>query len=79
MLGLFAAIDAASGDFSIPSAGFMIEKGKKTYAVRGVTIGGNLFELLKAVDKVGNDLTWFQSVGSPTVSVAHVKIGGSGK
>ena len=79
VLGLFAAIDAASGDFSVPSAGFMIEKGKKTYPLRGVTIGGNLFELLKAVDKVGNDLTWFQSLGSPTISVASVKIGGSGK
>jgi PmbA protein len=79
VLGLFAAIDTASGDFSIPSAGFMIEKGKKTYPVRGVTVGGNLFELLKAVDKVGSDLTWFQSLGSPTVSVSHVKIGGSGK
>ncbi len=77
VLGLFAAIDAASGDFSIPSAGFMIEKGKRTRPVRGVTVGGNLFELMKAVDKVGNDLTWFQSVGSPTVSVAHVKIGGA--
>jgi len=79
VLGLFAAIDSASGDFSIPSAGFMIEKGKKTYPVRGVTVGGNLFELMKAVDKVGNDLTWFQSVGSPTISVSSVKIGGSGK
>jgi len=79
VLGLFAAIDAASGDFSIPSAGFMIEKGRKTYPVRGVTIGGNIFELLKAVDKVGNDLTWFQSLGSPTFSVKSVKIGGSGK
>ena len=79
VLGLFAAIDSASGDFSIPSAGFLIEKGKKTVPVRGVTVGGNLFELLKAVDKVGSDLTWFQSLGSPTVSVAHVKIGGSGK
>jgi PmbA protein len=78
VLGLFAAIDSASGDFSIPSAGFLIEKGKKTVPVRGVTVGGNLFELLKAVDKVGSDLTWFQSLGSPTVSVAHVKIGGSG-
>jgi predicted Zn-dependent protease len=45
--------------------------------VRGVTVGGNLFELLKAVDKVGSDLVWFQSQGSPTVSVSHVKIGGS--
>ncbi len=79
VLGLFAAIDAASGDFSIPSAGFLIEKGKKTVPVRGVTIGGNLFELLKAVDKVGSDLTWFQSLGSPTFSVKSVKIGGSGK
>jgi len=77
VLGLFAAIDAASGDFSIPSAGFMIEKGRKTYPVRGVTIGGNLFELLKSVEKVGSDLTWFQSLGSPTVSVSHVKLGGS--
>ena len=79
VLGLFAAIDAASGDFSIPSAGFMIEKGKKTFPVRGVTVGGNLFELLKAVDKVGSDLTWFQSLGSPTFSVKSVKIGGAGK
>lgn len=79
VLGLFAAIDTASGDFSIPSAGFMIEKGRKTFPVRGVTVGGNLFEMLKAVDKVGSDLTWFQSQGSPTVSVSHVKIGGSGK
>lgn len=78
VLGLFAGIDGASGDFSIPSAGFLIEKGKKTTPVRGVTIGGNLFELLKAVDKVGNDLTWFQSLGSPTFSVRSVKIGGSG-
>jgi len=77
VLGLFAAIDAASGDFSIPSAGFMIEKGRKAFPVRGVTIGGNLFELLKAVDKVGSDLTWFQSLGSPTIAVSHVKLGGS--
>lgn len=68
---------AASGDFSIPSAGFMIEKGRKAFPVQGVTIGGNLFELLKAVDKVGSDLTWFQSFGSPTVAVSHVKLGGA--
>ncbi len=77
VLGLHAAIDTASGDFSIPAAGFMIEKGRKTFPVRGVTIGGNLFELLRAVDKVGSDLTWFQTVGSPTVLVSHVKLGGS--
>lgn len=76
VLGLFAGIDSASGDFSIPSAGFLIEKGKIGRPVREVTVGGNLFELLKAVDKVGADLTWFQSTASPTFSVRSVKIGG---
>jgi len=76
-LGLFAAIDTASGDFSIPAAGFMIENGRKSFPVRGVTVGGNLFELLKHVEMIGNDLTWFQSVGSPTFSVSRIKIGGA--
>jgi len=78
-IGLFAGIDSASGDFSIPSAGFMIEKGRLTFPVRGISIGGNLFELLKAVDQIGSDLTWFQAVGSPTFSVKSIKIGGAGK
>jgi PmbA protein len=78
-IGLFAGVDAASGDFSIPVAGFMIEKGKISSPVRGISIGGNLFEFLKSVDKVGNDLTWFQSVGSPTFSIKSIKIGGVSK
>ncbi len=76
--GLHAGIDGTSGDFSIPVAGFMIEKGKLTFPVRGINIGGNLFEFLKSVDKIGNDLTWFQSLGSPTFSVASIKVGGVG-
>ena len=77
--GMFAAIDGASGDFSFPAAGFMIEKGRPTYPVRGISIAGNLFELLNAVDKVGNDLTWFNNVACPTLLIKNVKIGGSGK
>ena len=77
-IGLFAGIDSASGDFSLPSAGFMIEEGKLAFPVRGISIGGNLFELLKAVDTIGSDLTWFQAVGSPTFSVKTIKIGGAG-
>lgn len=75
--GIFAAIDVASGEFSFPVAGFMIEKGKTTFPVRGIGIAGNLFTLLKNVDKVGNDLTWFGSTGCPTFSVNSIKIGGA--
>jgi PmbA protein len=78
VIGLHGGINSTSGDFSIPAAGFMVEKGKVTFPVRGISIGGNLFEFMKSVDKIGNDLTWFQSLGSPTFSVKSIKIGGAG-
>ena len=74
--GLHAGINDVTGDFSLPVAGFKIENGQKTSPIRGVTIGGNLFDLLKSVDKIGDDLTWFQSTGCPTFSVEKIKIGG---
>ena len=74
--GLHAGIDGISGDFSIPAAGFKIEGGQKTFPIRGISIGGNLFDFLKSVDKVGDNMTWIQSVGCPTFSVESIKIGG---
>jgi predicted Zn-dependent protease len=47
-----------------------------TFPIRGVTIGGNLFEFLTSVDKIGDDLTWVQSTGCPTFSVESIKIDG---
>jgi PmbA protein len=75
-MGLHAGIDSTSGDFSIPVAGFMIEKGEITFPIRGISIGGNLFDLLKSVDIIADDLTWIQSVGCPSFSVKSIKIGG---
>jgi len=45
--------------------------------IRGITIAGNLFTLLKAVDRIADDLTWFDPIGCPTFSVKPVKIGGT--
>jgi PmbA protein len=74
--GLHAGINNVTGDFSIPVAGFKIDNGQITFPIRGVTIGGNLFELLKSIDKMGDDLTWIQTAGCPTFSVKSIKIGG---
>ncbi len=74
--GLHAGINDVTGDFSLPVAGFKIENGQMTFPIRGVTIGGNLFDFLKSVDKIGDDLTWIQSTGCPTFSVESIKIGG---
>ena len=77
-IGIFAGINPASGDFSIPAAGFLIENGRLTSPVRGISIGGNVFAFLKSVDKIGDDLTWFQSLGCPTFSVSSIRISGAG-
>jgi PmbA protein len=74
--GLHAGINDVTGDFSLPVAGFKIDKGQLTFPIRGITIGGNLFDFLKSVDKIADDLTWFQSTGCPTFSVKNIKIGG---
>jgi PmbA protein len=77
-IGVFAGIDTTSGDFSIPCDGFVIEKGAITYPVRGASINGNLLGLLKSIDTVADDLTWFANYGSPSFSVSGIKISGSG-
>jgi len=75
VMGLHTA-NPISGDFSLGAAGSMIEKGEKTYPVRGVTIAGNLIDLLKAIDGIGNDLRFFATLGSPTLLISGVTISG---
>ena len=53
--GLHAGANAISGDFSLQSAGYMIEDGKKTRAVKSFTVAGNFYELLKNIEAVANN------------------------
>lgn len=53
--GLHAGANTVSGDFSLQSAGFLIENGKKTTPVRSFTVAGNFFSLLKGITAVAND------------------------
>ncbi|NLB88439.1 MAG: TldD/PmbA family protein, partial [Syntrophomonadaceae bacterium] len=55
VMGMHTA-NPISGDFSVGAAGIMIENGKLTYPVRGVTIAGNLIDFLQDIEAVANDL-----------------------
>ena len=66
-----------SGDYSLGIMGERIEKGKRSHGVRGVTIAGNLLDLLNDVEAVANDLVFMGSVGSPTLWIRGVSVGGS--
>ena len=70
-------VDTVSGDFSLGIMGERIEKGKRTHGVRGVTIAGNLLDLLNTLEAVGNDLVFTGSLGSPTLWVSGVSVGGA--
>ncbi len=76
VLGMHTA-DATSGDFSVGASGVLVEDGKVVRAVKGVTLAGNVFQLLSKVDAVSNDLTWAGGLGSPTFRVSSLSVGGS--
>jgi len=75
VMGMHTA-NPISGDFSVGAVGFWIEKGRKSYPVREITIAGNIIDLMKQVDAVGNDLRFSGRIGSPSLSVRELSIGG---
>lgn len=81
LVGLHVAADAVTGDFSIESSGFRVRNGKKAEAVKGFTIAGNFFELLKNISEISNEVKWgipmgFCVFGSPSVLVKGISVAG---
>lgn len=76
-----ASINPISGDYSVSAKGYWIDGGKLSHPVNEVTIAIPLQEMLRNVSAVGNDLTFvpmFGALGSPTLRVDGVMIGGAG-
>jgi PmbA protein len=69
-------INPISGDFSVGASGIMIDGGKRTFSVRGITIAGNLIDLLKCVKAVGSDLEVTASTISPTLLIEGISVSG---
>ena len=79
--GLHAGANAISGDFSLQSAGFMIENGKKTIHVKSFTVAGNFYDLLKNIVALANNCELpmamgMTTFGSPSVLVEGLSVAG---
>ena len=79
--GLHAGADSISGDFSLQSAGYMIENGKKTRYVKSFTVAGNFYELLKNIAALANNSQLPRAMGqtafgAPTVLVEGLSVAG---
>jgi PmbA protein len=69
-------IDPVSGNFSGGASGLWIENGEFVHPVKGVTIAGSAFNILNAIDMIGNDLDMNRTNAAPTFRIAEMQIGG---
>ena len=79
--GLHAGANPVSGDFSLQSAGFMVENGQKTTSVKSFTVAGNFYDVLKNITAAANNChlpmaTGKTAFGSPDVLVEGLSIAG---
>ena len=79
--GLHSGANGVSGDFSLQSAGYLIENGKKTRRIKGFTVAGNFYELLKKIVAVADNTCLPRALGmtafgAPSVLVDSLSIAG---
>lgn len=66
-----------TGDISRGAFGLWIEKGEIVYPVAEITISGNLGQILRQIEMVGNDLTFREATTGPTIKIAEMTVGGT--
>jgi TldD protein len=83
-------VDTATGNFTFGvREAYLIEDGAITAPLRGATLIGNGPEILKRIDLVGNDLSFWPGTcgkgqwvpvtsGAPTLRIASITVGGMG-
>ena len=70
-------VNTVTGDYSRGAVGMWIENGEFKYPVQEVTIAGNLNEMLKNIEMVGNDVTFVGSIAAPTLKIGKMVISGA--
>ena len=70
-------VNQVTGDYSRGAAGLWIEHGEVTHAVEEITIAGNLLDMFRDIEMIGNDLTFRGSIAAPTVKIGRMTIAGS--
>lgn len=79
--GLHAGANAVTGDFSLQSAGFLIENGQKGRPVKSFTVAGNFYDLLKNIREIASNVELPMAMGktcfgSPSVLVEGLTVAG---
>jgi PmbA protein len=70
-------VNMVTGDYSRGAVGLWIENGELTYPVEEITIAGNLHEILRNIEMVGNDLVLRGRTAAPTLKIGRMTIAGN--
>jgi PmbA protein len=73
-----SGVNGVTGDYSRGAAGLWIENGEPAFPVEGITIAGNLLDMLGGIETIGDDLRFRSSVSAPTVKLARMTVAGTG-
>ena len=71
-------INATTGDYSRGASGFWVENGEIQYPVSGITIAGNLKDMLKNVASIGNDIDTRSNIKVGSTLISEMTIAGEG-
>jgi PmbA protein len=69
-------VNMTTGDFSRGAAGMWIENGDIAYPVTEINVSGNLKQMLRDIDGVGDDLLWLAGTAAPTIRMAKLTVSG---
>jgi PmbA protein len=69
-------VNLVTGDYSRGASGLWIENGEFAFPVEGITIAGNLMEMLKQIEMVGTDLDFRGTVAAPTLRISQMMVAG---
>lgn len=68
--------DIPTGNYSCGSSGFWIKDGEIAFPVDGVTLGGNVLDMLKNIEVLANDIDLRGSLNSPSFKITEMAVGG---
>ena len=70
-------INMVTGDYSRGASGYWIENGELAYPVEEITIAGNLKQMYRDIELVGNDLVFRGRIACPTLKISEMMVAGN--
>ena len=69
-------VNSVTGDYSRGASGLWIDNGALAYPVEEVTVAGNLKEMFRNIQVIGNDLEFRSAITAPTLLIEGLTIAG---